>query len=405
MSLTKTRIFSALKSFEAFVFSLALALRLAFLGVWVWRGVRDTYGQDPYFELAKHWLGWRGWPGMDATHPPFYTMFIAAVLWCAHSPSPLTVQVLQCVLSSVTCLLIGALGTRLAGERVGRVAALWAAVDLPMIFFTPQLQTETFFIFLEIVFFCWLYRRLSLRGENAGETYALGFFGGLAGLCRSAFAAYPMFFALTLFKMRRPRGELLFLALFCAGWASPIAVWTARNWKLYHRVIPISAQMGWNLYEGFTLDRQAVHDNPFLMADEMKRLGITDPMDSSEYYKKKTLLFFREHPMRSAQIVAGKALLYWRPWVYDPYTTAQRALITVYFSFLFAMALVCVWVNRRAPGDWWPLYGVMLYFTATHSVFETFLRYRLPLEPFLCILGAGGLVFVWDKLCGRGRGV
>jgi hypothetical protein len=395
--MAKSRFLPPLRSFETFVFSLALALRLSFLGAWVWRGIGDTYGQDPYYGLARAWLGWIPWPGMDATHPPFYTLFIAAVLWCARTASPIPVQLLQCVLSSLTCLLVGSLGARLAGERVGRVAALWAALDLPMIFFVPQLQTETFFIFLEIVFIVWLYRVLSREKRGAGESYALGVLGGLAALTRSAFAAYPAFLALTLWKMRKTRGGLLFLAIVCAGWASPIAVWTARNWVKYRRVIPISAQMGWNLYEGFTLDRDEIRSNPFTMADEMKRLGITDPMVASDYYKAKTFRFMREHPLRSARIVAGKTLLYWRPWVYDPYTAAQRVLMTFYFSFLFAMSLLCVWENRRAPGDLWLLYGVMLYFTATHSVFETFLRYRLPLEPFLCILGAGGLVSLRDR--------
>ena len=399
--MAKTRRIPPLRSFETFVFSLALALRLSFLGAWLWRGIGDTYGQDPYFELAKAWLGWRAWPSMDALHPPFYTLFIAGVLWCARTSSGIPVQVLQCVLSSLTCLLIGALGARLAGERVGRVAALWAALDLPMIFFAPQLQTETFFIFLEIVFFLWLYLALKREKAGAGEPYALGFLGGLAALCRSAFAAYPVFLALTLWKMKKARNRVLFLAILCAGWASPIAVWTARNWVKYHRVIPISAQMGWNLYEGFTLDRDLVRSNPFTMAAEVKALGITDPLDASNFYKAKILLFMREHPLSAARIIAGKALLYWRPWVYDPYTPAQRVVMTLYFSFLFAMALLCVWNQRRAPGDWWLLYGVMLYFTATHSVFETFLRYRLPLEPFLCILGAGGLISLFDRLSRR----
>jgi hypothetical protein len=150
--------------------------------------------------------------------------------------------------------------------------------------------------------------------------------------------------------------------------------------------------MGWNLYEGFTLDRETVRRHPFEMDAEAKRLGLTDPLEISQHFQRKVIAFAKEHPLETARIFAGKALLYWRPWVYDPYTPKQRILMAAYFSFLFVMALVGVWANRSAADPWWPVYGALLYFTATHAVFATFARYRLPLEPFLCLLGGVGLL-------------
>lgn len=116
--------------FDAGLFLFALGLRLVFLAYWQWKDIGETYGRDLYYQQALAWLGWRPLTWMDATHPPVYTLFITAVLGVFRTENPMPVMLIQCLLSSATCVLVRRLGTRLASERVGRVAALWAAIDL-----------------------------------------------------------------------------------------------------------------------------------------------------------------------------------------------------------------------------------------------------------------------------------
>jgi hypothetical protein len=72
--------------------------------------------------------------------------------------------------------------------------------------------------------------------------------------------------------------------------------------------------------------------------------------------------------------------------------------MAVYFSALFLLAGAGIWDLRRRP-EVWPALALIVYLSLLHSVFFTSLRYRSPLEPFLCAFAAAGTL----KFLGRGR--
>ena len=376
------------RRFDAAAFALALTFRLGFLAVWQFKGLIGVYSRDAYYSLAQSWLGWTPMPSFDAMLPPLYTAFIAAVLGPFRSPNPLPVLVLQCLLGAASVPLLRRIGARLTDEKTARWAALWIAVDPALIFFTPQLQTETLFVVMELAFFYALLK--SLDEPLSWRHAALGAWGGLCALCRSVFAAYPAFLFLALWRTKGFVRAFAFCALLGAGWFVPGAAWTARNYAKYGALVPMSAQMGWTLYEGFTLDREEVRRRPYEMAAEADRLGIEDPLARGRYFMGKTRAFVRAHPLDAAKIVVGKAFLYWRPFPYDPHAWWQRGGLGVYYLILFALALAGALGAARGAA-WAPVWALFAYLTAAHSVFFTSLRYRLPLEPFLCLLAAAGL--------------
>lgn len=382
------------RRFDAAACTLALVLRLGFLAVFQHEGLGSVYGRDLYYSLAQSWLGWAPMPAFDATHPPLYTGVIAVVLSLFRSPNPLSVLVLQCLLGAGSVLLVRRIGARLQGEKTARLAALWVAVDPPLIFFTAHLQTETLFVAMELLFFAVLIREW--ERPLSGRLVVLGVWGGLCVLCRSMFGAYPAFLFLAAWRAQGLGRALGFCALLGLGWFVPTGVWTARNYLKYGRLVPLSEQMGWTLYEGFTLDREEVRRRPYQMGVEAKRLGIPEK-DWANYFMIKTRAFARDNPLAAAKIVMGKAFLYWRPWPYDPYSWWQRLALGVYYLVVFALGLFGVRA-AWACGAWMPVWALFAYLTAVHAVFFTSLRYRLPLEPFLCLLAAAGLgALLWRK--------
>lgn len=385
------------RRFDAAAFAAALALRLGVLGVWRWKGLGDLYGRDLYYDLAQSWLGWKAMPAFDATHPPLYTGFIAAILGAFHSVDPLPVLAAQCLLGAACVPLIRRIGARLAGEDAARLAAVWVALDPGLLFFTPQLQTETLFVAMEVLFFAVLLRLLD--EPLSWRLPALGLWGGLCVLCRSVFGAYPAFLFLGLWRTKGFGRAFALCALLGAGWFLPNALWAARNYRKYGALVPLSAQMGWTLYEGFTLDRDEVRRRPFEMEAEASRLGIMDPMSRGVYFTHKTRDLVLAHPLHAAKVVVGKAFLFWRPFPYDPHAWWQRAVLGIYYLIVFALALVGALAARGNP-DWAPVWALLAYLTAMHSVFFTSMRYRLPLEPFLCLLAAVGA----RELLRRARG-
>ena len=368
------------------------------MAVFLSKNLGEAYGRDLYFNLAQSWLGWMPMPDFDATHPPLYTGFIAAVLGLFRSPNPLPILVLQCLLGAASVLLVRRIGIRIFDDQTSRLAALWVALDPALIFFTPHLQTETLFVAMELVFFLGLF--ILCDKPLSGRVVALGLWGGLCVLCRSMFGAYPAFLFLALWRAHSFKRAFFFCAVLGLGWFIPTGVWTARNYLKYGRMVPLSAQMGWTLYEGFSIDREEVRRRPYEMGAETDRLGITDPLAKGTYFMGKTKAFVKEHPLAAAKIIFGKMLLYWRPWPYDPYSWRQRVMLGAYYSILFGLALFgarAAWFSRA----WGPVWALFAYLTAVHSVFFTSLRYRLPLEPFLCLLAAAGLCSLLrrDKRC------
>ncbi len=389
------------RRFDAYVFGLALALRLGFLAVFLAKGLGEVYGRDIYYSLAQSWLGWAPMPGFDATHPPLYTALIAAVLGLFRSPNPLPVLVLQCLAGAGSAVLVRLIGERLTDEKTARLASVWVAVDPALIFFTPHLQTETIFIAMELLFFLGLLHEWNR--PLSGRLVALGLWGGLCVLCRSVLGGYPAFLFLALWRGRGLRRAFLFCALLGVGWLAPSAAWTARNYFKYGKVVPAATLMGWNLYEGFTLDREVVRRRPFEMGAEAKSLGLTDPIAVGDHFAKKTAELVKADPLGAVKTVIGKAFLFWRPFPYDPHTWWQRGALGLYFTAVFALALWGARPTLSAASPWGAVWALFVYLTAVHSVFFTSLRYRLPLEPFLCLLAALGMLNAGARIHGRSR--
>ncbi|MEK7234527.1 MAG: glycosyltransferase family 39 protein [Elusimicrobiota bacterium] len=375
------------RRFDASVFALAVVARLAALVLFQAKGLGDAYGRDLYFNLALSWLGRLPMPDFDATHPPLYTFLISCILGPLGTSSQLPILFLHVLVGAGSVLLMRRVGVFLLDDQTARLAALWLALDPVVIFFTPQLQTETLFVAMILAFFLGLFalwdKPLSWRHM------ALGLWGGLCVSCRSVFGAFPAFLFGAVWRSKGFLRASLFCLLLAPGWFLPSAVWTVRNYQKYGVFIPLSGQMGWTLYEGFTLDRETVRDHPMQMAAEAKQMDVGS-RDIGTYFFAKWKVYVRENPLQSAVIIAGKALLYWRPWLYDPYTGLQRVVMGAYFTVLFAFALLGAKTTLASRAPWGPVWAVLAYHTAVHAVFLTTLRYRVPLEPFLCLLAAAG---------------
>ena len=378
------------------VFLAALLVRLLWLAAWEAGGLTQRFGHDPYIEIAKYWLGW-GPPSFDIAHPPLFPLWIAAVFSLIRHPSFLAIQLLNALLSSATCLLIGFWAERAASSKpIGRLAGLWAAFDPLLVFFAVQAQSEPFFLFLELAFFLALLR--AANPPSPAAAFGLGAAGGLVSLTRSVFGPFvPFLFVALFWPSRRERRVWLWLLLF-AGWSLGPALWGLRNVARHGVFIPLTVNGGSNLWEGFTLDREEVRRRPYEMAAEAARAGIdpSDPVASGDYFARKTKSFILEHPRQAAKIMAGKFLLYWRPWPYDPHAARARAAITAYFCVLFALAAAGAFSLGSLPAVW-PAFALILYLSMLHSVFFTSLRYRSPLEPFLCAFAAAGALRLWKR--------
>lgn len=377
---------------------LALLSRLVFLVYWEKGGFTSLYGYDPYVTFAQSWLGWLP-PMQDISHPPIYTLWVCFIFRILGQPSFLAVQAVNALLSSLVCLLLGLWAEKAVSKTVGRLTALCAALDPQLIFFSVQLQSEPTFLALEMTFFLWLLRLA--RDPSLAEAAGLGLLGGILTLTRSVFAGFPPFLCgALLLRDFSAKSRLVCLGIVL-GWSLPIAAWSLRNWEKYHAFVPLTNNAGWTLYEGFTLDREEIRRRPEQMRKEVERLGIdksSDPNAVDRYFKKKTLTYIQEYPLKAGKIITGKLLRFWRPWPYDPHSRPIRLLLSFYFSVLFLLALLGAWSTRSHWRRLAPVYALFLCLSLIHSFFFTSLRYRTPLEPFLCFFAAAGFLDALSRL-------
>ncbi|MBI4057169.1 MAG: glycosyltransferase family 39 protein [Elusimicrobia bacterium] len=380
-----------LDRFLVAVVALAVLSRIAFFVVWRAQNLVVLFPHDPYPTVALSWLGWT--PPLDSIgHPPLYSAFLAVLFWFFRGARDWVVPGLQCLLSAGSTLLLYSWARRVGPEVAAKLAALGMALDPFLIFFAPQYQSETFFVFLILCFFVVLYRALeNPRGRTA---FSAGFLGGLASLSRGVFLTYAPFLALSLGGMRR-WDVLRWMVL---GWTLPILLWTLKNAHTHHAFIPVSAQSGWNMYEGFTLDREELRRRPQEMTREIKKAGIQDPIEIDRYFQKKINHWIRENPGAALKIVFFKLFRFWRPWPYDPYSGPARWVIGIYCGGVLSLAL---WGMVRLRGIWnllMPVFAFFVGLTILHSIYFTSLRYRIPLEPFLLFFAAVGLVDIWSRM-------
>lgn len=387
------------RRFLFWTLGLALAVRLAALVVWERLNLTEVLGNDPYPYYAGVLLGWLP-PAPVVAHPPVYSFWVAGIFALARTPSLLTVQCVNVLLGVAGAGLFALWARRRLSAPVARLAAVWLALDPLLVYFSPQLQSEPLFLALAALFFL----ALDAAGPEPRkvDAFGLGLLGGVLTLTRSVVAVYPVFLvAAVLWARRSLKGAAVWLLLF-AGWGVAPAFWGARNLKVHGQFIPLATNGGWTMWEGFTVDREEVRRRPYEMREEVTRLGLSDEGDFfrvGRHFSDKLKAFARANPAEAARIVVGKALLYWRPWVYDPYPVPVRWAAGVYFTLLFSLAGVGAWTLRGEPG-WAPVWALILNLSALHAVMFTSLRYRTPLEPFLVCLAAQGAV----RLFRRGPG-
>src|SRR5262249_33428924 len=137
-------------SYAPRLFLAAAAVRLGVLLVWKIKHLDAVFLKDPYADTALIWLSGGGDPGA-IVRPPLYPAFLAALFSLFGSAKDWAVPLLQSLISAASPLLLLSWARRRLPEKQARLAAAWMAVDPGLLFFAPQLQTETLYVFLTLL--------------------------------------------------------------------------------------------------------------------------------------------------------------------------------------------------------------------------------------------------------------
>jgi tetratricopeptide (TPR) repeat protein len=354
-----------------------------------------------------------------------------ALVYALFGHSPGAARIVQALLGAAAAALIGLIGWRLWGRRVGLMAAFLAAMYGPAVFFTGELVSATLELFLAA---CALWFLLNAVPDDAARTgHSTARLGAKGGARRARTAMIVLAgLALSLAAITRP--TILPFAAAAAGWLwvkrmSPKAValfaalvlslpvlTTMRNGIVGRDWIFIASQGGINFYIGNQPSADGTTPNvpgagsgiagtyeaPARLASQALGRSLS-PSEVSAYWFRRGLDFWVKKPARAVILFLKKIALTWNrrelPNLLDqkffaPYESwLFRLRLLPGFALLAPIALAAAWIERRKSGL---LLIYLIAFTLATAAFFACDRFRLPLAAAILPLAAAGLERLWN---------
>lgn len=427
--------------------ALALLLRVALLAS-TQGDLERAYEPDTvtYIEPALRLLRGEGFID-DGHRTPIYPFFIA-LIYKFFGEKDLPVIVAQIILSVSTVYLTFQIGRKLFSESTGLLAAFFLAISIESITLAIFLLTETLFTLL---FLGSILAYLFFRESNKQIwIIASGILVGLSVLCRPIAAYFPYFFiVLMLFDQAKANRERLVKScLYLISFLIVIVPWLLWN-KSTIGIPTITTITNFNLlfYNAASLqanksgiDIEVVRDEFQDLADRtLKVRHLPDtPANRNEVNRELALNVIKSDPLRYIYLhlsldinnflpsvtdlteimgitVGGKGTLavlnqdgliaainhYFedKAWLIGVFVPAIIFLVLLYISDLIGTGFL---IYER---KWFTLAAVLLpilYLMLIPGA-PSNQRFRMPAMPFISLLAAHGIIFLWNtgKLFGK----
>ena len=361
---------------------------------------------------------------------PLYPYFLA-FLYFITGGSIFWSKFLQIFVCGGTAFFIFKTAHHLFGQKAAITAGLIYALYGTLVFYETMFLIPVLFLFFTV----WGMHRLIVSQEaSSTKTWILtGIIFGLAALCTPNILLVVPFLALWLIFMRKRSGVSLFssarpAAFLILGLVLAILPVTIRNKIVTGDFILISSQSGINFYlgnneyaDGLTmimpeveLDESVSWDMfvPVTNAIAEKETGhkMSDA-EISSFWTGQAKDFIFKHPAKFLELA-------WRKTVYlassyensdatDIYYQRNKSLLysllvwdffmSFPFGLLLPLAIVSLVVLRSEYKKLLPIYIFILAYIPSIVLFLVTARHRLPIIPFLIIIGAGGIIKIAEN--------
>jgi hypothetical protein len=301
----------------------------------------------------------------------------------------------SCLLGATAVVLIGLLGRRVAGDRIGLLAGALAAVYPALWMLDASLRSES--LYLPLI-------ALVLLLAYARRFVWLGVVLGLAALTRSeALLLLP----LLLVFLPRPRLRPALVAAGCCFLV--IAPWLARNWITFDQPTAISTNEGGllagaNCHGAYYTELIGTwacfpHNDPAWGENEAVISG---------HLRSRAFDYVGDHAGRVPAVVGVRVLRVWDLWspraasafearIADRHIDAQRAaMVSLYLLVPFAIAGAVVLRRRGEPIG--ILVAPIVFVTLVAALSYGSTRFRVAAEPSIVVLASVGLAAAWRRM-------
>jgi 4-amino-4-deoxy-L-arabinose transferase-like glycosyltransferase len=305
-------------------------------------------------------------------------------------------------LSSVGMVYAGwALSRRLWNDRlIALVAAGILAFFPPLVLYGSLLLSENVFLPL---FLLLILLSMRLPGERKLWPFiAIGIIAGIATLTRAALVGvFVALLAGVAYERKRNALQPWTTAVSLLVFVLVILPWGIRNYAIHGEVIPVSDNWGRSLLLGnnpFSHGTTRMDPGFFSWVDEeMHKRGYAQPDSLPEIVRIRAersiaTEYIVAHPIQTVFLSVRKFH------VFLMFPLNHRALDRVTQAFLmgidillWGVIILSIPVIRKHGVALFQIVGLMGLFALMHLALHAEARYRLPIVPLLCILGAGSI--------------
>ncbi len=353
-----------------------------------------------------------GHTGPTAWIAPVYPYLLALVFKIFGVYSPLSSWVslsLNCLFSALTCIPIYRIAERCFGVRVAQWSALlWAVIPYAM-YWAVRVQWETSLTALLLAMVFWValqLKDLRLKDQQSSGKASrslwieFGVLWGFIVLSNPSVLLFLPFCGLWII-WDAPRAHLANFLLAALIFLLMIAPWTARNYRVFGKFVPLRGNFGAEFRMGNGPDANGLwlfYLHPVkneIEFDHYRRMGEPAYVKSRLH---EALVYIKAHPGQFAA-TSGKRFIYF--WYGTPRTQEGAAVywlrnLLFFGSSLIAFLGLLLCIKRREHGGLlftWLLLSVPLVYYMTYPL----PRYRHPIEPEMLILG----VYLFQQADGK----
>ena len=343
--------------------------------------------------------------GPTAVVLPLYPLLIAGVFklfGTFTSAAAIAMLVLNSIFAALTVIPVYKIAERIFDEDAAVIAGwMWALFPFSIYFASSEIWEWSLTALLSALVFLYALKvRESLRLRD-WLIWAL--LWGVLGMTSAVMLATLPFLGLWAIAghWRYGRRPLLQAGLAALLFIACITPWTARNYRTFHRFVPMRDNLWLEVHRGFNGDTVDVTSDAFdpvhdgIERRQWTRLGETAYFDLK---KQESLAYVVQHPGTSIALVARHIVMFWTGfWSLSVEFLGMEpmhvpaVMLTSCFTLLMLAGWRAAWCEGR--GEILAPFGIVycvypLIYYATHPSLE----YRLALDPLLVtVAGYGAL--------------
>lgn len=383
--------------FLIFIFIIALSLRMGYAFLEKITPYVDAAGFD---EIGKHIAQGKGYrisagPIEDdeaVLWAPGYPFFLG-IIYKVFGHSYPAVWLIQSIIGAFICILIYFIADKLFDQKVARISAIMSAICFNLVIYPAMLLSETLFLLLILLCFIYIYKADTLSLNS--RYLVAGILGGLAVLTKPIILAFFLFFSLISLK-KNIRG----IALFLFPIILLFSFWTARNYYIYQKFIPITTA-GENFWRGHHLTATGKYD--------ALPKGMPEDLSGQEYFKidnvgyRKGLEFILRHPIRTLLLELRKLSLFFSLLRTDAWWFHMEGkdrilclILSLFFNLLiFGLGITGIIFSYAKVNKYISWMRKFIYISILSLIpFVVETRYRLTIYPFMIIFSGYALVML-----------